>query len=359
MRKLTDMENITLASKSTTSLNGVSQLPKILRTNDLQIGYKSKKGNKMVAEHLNLELYPGQLVCLLGANGAGKSTLMRTLAGIQAPLKGGIWLEDIDIHKVKKTELAKKLSLVLTENMTVGNLSVYSLLSLGRYPYVGWFGQLSEEDKRVIKEAVKATGIEEFLDKQISQLSDGERQKVLITRALVQDTPLIMLDEPTAHLDLPNRVEIIRLLREMARKTGKAIVLSTHELDLALQAADNIWLMMPNQSMVTGMPEDLILQGTFEKAFQKGGFDFCKETGTFKVNIPQRGKTINLKGDKAHYFWTKRALEREGFSFDENADLELNIHQNGQGTEWVLYKNGEAQKFSSVASTIRHLSSTK
>src|SRR5262249_45474570 len=159
-------------------------------------------------------------------------------------------LRQQDIRTISRPGLAHKISLVLTEPIQAGNLSVYTVLTLGRYPYAGWLGMLNNRDRDIIRQAAETTGITAFLEKNIHELSDGERQKVMIARALVQDTPLIILDEPTAHLDLPNRVATVRLLRSLVRHTGKSVLLSTHELDLALQAADTVWLMMPNQSML-------------------------------------------------------------------------------------------------------------
>jgi iron complex transport system ATP-binding protein len=327
----------------------------VLETYELAIGYKTKGKAISVAVHLNLQLQPGKFVCLLGANGAGKSTLIRTLAGVQPPLEGKVHIQQKNIAEINKTDLAKKLSLVLTDLINTGNLNVYTILTLGRYPYSGWFGLLNRTDKEIIREAVRATGIERFLNKYIHELSDGERQKVMIARALVQDTPLIVLDEPTAHLDLPNRVEVMRLLRSMVRKTKKTVLLSTHELDLALQAADEIWLMMPNQSLITGVPEDLIIDGRFENAFRKNGFDFCRETGTFKVNIPDNHKKVWLLGGKVNYFWTKRALEREGYSLSADAATVILILESEQKNCWTITTSSTSQICYTIGEMLHYL----
>jgi iron complex transport system ATP-binding protein len=321
---------------------------RVLHTEKLTIGYKNKNIVRTVGHALDLTLRPGQFVCLLGPNGAGKSTLIKTLAGIQLPLEGKVFIAQEDIYTIPKNALARKLSLVLTDVVQTGNLDVYTVLTLGRYPYANWFGTLCQADTKIIIEAARATGIEKYLDKQLDQLSDGERQKVMITRALVQDTPLIILDEPTAHLDLPSRVEVMRLLRIMARQTNKAIILSTHELDLALQAADTIWLMMPNQSLISGAPEDLIINGTFEKAFSKTGFDFCRDTGTFRVNSPVEDKIIQLTGEGYTYFWTKRALEREGYRITDEAEDIVSVQQSIHICQWTLNRSGVVHHFNAV-----------
>ena len=326
----------------------------VLSAQDLSIGYKIGNKRKVIASELNLQLNKGTFACLLGANGSGKSTLLRTLAGVQPPLHGHVTMGQQNIATMDKMMLAKNLSLVLTDVVNFGSLSVYEILTLGRYPYTGWFGILTQSDKEIIRAAIDAVGIEKFLKERMHSLSDGERQKVMIARALVQDTPLIFLDEPTAHLDLPNRVEIMRLLRKMARTTGKCILLSTHELDLALQAADEIWMMLPDHSILTGTPEDLILEGAFEKAFSKEGFDFSKETGTFKLNYIRREIPVTLQGSGVNYFWTKRALEREGFSLSENAPIVISILDDNN-LAWEITSDHFTLKLNSIKSVLDSL----
>lgn len=295
----------------------------ILKIDNLSIGYlKGKRLIRTVARNLNLRLNQGEFVCLLGANGSGKSTLMRTIAGVQPALKGEVLLDNTLLKKLKPAQIAQRLSMVLTEKITVGNLSVHALVSLGRVPYTGWLGRLKPQDHEMIDWALEVTETTEFRHRNVNQLSDGEKQKVMIARALTQDTPLILLDEPTAHLDLPNRVMIFKLLRKLAKQTGKAILLTTHELDLALQAADHIWLMGKKNEqgecqITTGAPEDLVLNGTFERAFAKDGFHFDKHTGAFKINEPDQQK-VYLQGTGVQAFWTQRALEREGYLVSQN-----------------------------------------
>jgi iron complex transport system ATP-binding protein len=325
----------------------------VLRAEHLSIGYKGRGNTKMVAEDLNLRLNKGQLVCLLGPNGAGKSTLMRTIAGIQPLLSGQVFIENTPLPQIKKNELARKMSLVLTEKTHTGNLSVFNIISLGRYPHLGWLGRLRKADKEIIKWAVRLTEIEPFLHKNIDQLSDGEKQKVMIARALVQETPMIILDEPTAHLDLPNRVEVMRLLKKMTRKEEKSVLLSTHELDLALQAADLIWLFMPDGSLSAGAPEDLILNGTFEQAFRKSGFDFDRISGTFRVNKPDGPVKIALRGGELHQFWTKRALEREGYQVDEQSEIKIVVNE--EESSWTLLYGSGREEFLSIEQLIAFL----
>lgn len=331
----------------------------ILATQNLSIGYnKGKKIEKTIASNLNLKLHAGEFVCLLGANGSGKSTLMRTVASVQPALAGRVLLENTPLQKLKTAHVARKLSLVLTDKITIGNLSVYALVSLGRMPYTGWMGKLTNKDKEIVEWALNETETTGFIHRNIDQLSDGERQKVMIARALAQDTSLILLDEPTAHLDLPNRVMIFKLLRKLARQTNKAILLTTHELDLALQAADKIWLMekrsqQGQSNIVTGTPEDLVLSETFEKAFEKEGFHFDKQTGAFKINEPER-KKIYMTGEGIQAFWTKRALEREGFAVTQNKDATYKLTLEGNNKEnyrWTI----DSETFESVENLLEAL----
>lgn len=329
----------------------------VMHTGDLRIGYKGKAGKKtVVAEHIDVDLHSGELICLLGPNGSGKSTLIKTLAGVHPSLGGEITLFDHPIIQLSGKEIARRLSTVLTERVTVGNLSVYNLVAFGRSPYTGWLGSLSKEDEEKVRWAIEATGLVDFVNRDISKLSDGERQKVMIARALAQDTAVILLDEPTAHLDLPNRVEIIRLLRKLAHETGKGILLSTHELDLALKAGDRIWLMNREKELFKGVPEDLVLNGTFEEVFKRDSFDFDIETGSFRIH-QHNGKKVSITGDTIPVFWTRRALEREGYRVIEDGDSEISIVAkiSEAGFSWTISTSQKEEKTDSVNELISYL----
>lgn len=310
----------------------------VLHTDDLKIGYPGKTGREtIVAEQIDVDLHSGELICLLGPNGSGKSTLIKTLAGVHKKLSGQITVFGEAIERLSRKEIAHRLSIVLTDRVTVGNLSVYNLVAFGRAPYTGWLGSLSTKDEEKVRWAIEATGLTEFVSRDVNKLSDGERQKVMIARALAQDTSVILLDEPTAHLDLPNRVEIIRLLRKLAHETGKGILLSTHELDLALKAGDRIWLMNKEKELFKGVPEDLVLSGTFEEVFKQDSFDFDIETGSFKIH-QHRDKIVAIDGDPVPVFWTRRALEREGFRVidSRNASLKISAESVKNGFKWHI-----------------------
>jgi len=350
----------------------------ILQTKDLAIGYrirhrgprKRKKGlrhfSRVVAGNLSLGLNEGELVCLLGPNGSGKSTLMRTLAGVQKPIDGEVMLNGARLERMSPKEVAKKMSLVLTDRVVTGNLSVYALVALGRYPYTGWTGTLSRDDEEIVRQAIETAGIRRFVARHISDLSDGERQKVMIARALAQDTPVIMLDEPTAHLDLPNRIEVMQLLKRLAREQQKAVVMSTHELDLALQAADGIWLMNfstaeasnASADIVTGMPEALVLDGRLEKAFHRNGFEFDRHSGSFRIHHEPTA-TIGLFGDGTETYWTKRALERLGYRVVSDGTVSRRVELSGaNGSKCWRYFDGETsetEEYTDICAVVERL----
>lgn len=311
-----------------------------LEISKLEIGYFKKKGQTIkVAGPIDVSIDQGELICLLGPNGVGKTTLLRTLAGIQDPLGGSVSIMSKNLSSIDKKKLSKLLSIVLTERVSYGNFTAQELISLGRIPYTGWLGSLNDEDVKKISWAISSTNIWHLANKSIHELSDGELQKVMIARALAQDTPVILLDEPTAHLDIPNRIDIIRLLRKLARETGKAIIMSTHELDLALQAADKIWLMTMENITFSGVPEDLVLNDVFGNAFTKAGISFDKNHGNFKVVEPHDTK-ISIEGDELGVFWTKRALERLGYTVlrSDGEHAKISVELSNKQWSWNYYK---------------------
>lgn len=229
----------------------------ILKTNDLTIGYRSKKQVTTIAKNLNINVSAGKLICLLGKNGIGKSTLLRTLTNVQPPLNGVVKIADKLLHKIDSLELSKLLSLVLTERLPDSNLTVFELVALGRQPYTNWVGKLTANDLLLVNKALDQTNTRHLASKNYYKLSDGQLQKVLIARALAQDTSLIVLDEPTAHLDLHHTIETFTLLKELAQKFNKTILVSTHEINLALQLADTLWLMTPG-GFISGNTQSLL-----------------------------------------------------------------------------------------------------
>lgn len=255
----------------------------ILKTNDLNIGYQHKKQVFCVASHLNARLARGKFVCLLGKNGIGKSTLLRTLTKVQPKLGGQIQIDNKELETLSTIELAKKMSLVLTEKIPENNLTVYELIALGRQPYTNWIGTLSDEDKKYVDLAIQQTHIEGIANKKYTELSDGQLQKVMIARALAQNTALIILDEPTAHLDIQNKVEIYKLLKTLCENYQKTILISSHEIHLALQLADQLWL-MNEKGIITGNTKSLIEDGSVSNLFASNLVTFDANSKQFVIN---------------------------------------------------------------------------
>ena len=255
----------------------------ILSTSNLSIGYQSKKGNHIIAKNLNLTFEEGKLISLVGGNGIGKSTLLRTVTGIQKPLAGTVTLNEKDIHHHESLALAQNLSLVLTEKLPPSNLTVFELIALGRQPYTNWLGKLSAEDLEQINQAIALTHIEHLLDKKHHEISDGQLQIVLIARALAQDTPLIILDEPTTHLDLFHKVSVFKLLKKLSQETNKCILFSTHDIDLAIQLSDEM-IVMTESSVQQDDPCNLITKGVFNSLFKDSSITFDGEKGKFVIS---------------------------------------------------------------------------
>ena len=265
---------------------------------NVNTGYRKKDKTSIIGENLNANLIEGELTCLLGPNGAGKSTLLRTLSAFLPPISGEIQFYGRPLSDYTTNELSRLIGVVLTDRLDVRDMPVSDLVALGRSPYTGFFGKLNHKDREIVQEALMMTGTVALADRMVHTLSDGERQKVLIAKTLAQQTPIILLDEPTAFLDYPSKVELMHLLRNLARKTRKTIFLSTHDLELALQVADRIWLIDKEKGLTTGIPEDLALNGLLSKYFERDGIFFSIETGLFQVkeqtekDIPAIGRAL-------------------------------------------------------------------
>lgn len=259
-----------------------------VRLTDLTIGYQTKQHTTVVAEHLNAAIKSGELTCLLGRNGIGKSTLLRTFSAFQPALGGEILLrnsensEYSEISEYSDKQLCRLIGVVLTEKPDVRNMTIEELVGMGRSPYTGFWGSLSKEDKRMVDEAIQQVGIDALRGRYVHTLSDGERQKVMIAKALAQQTPIIYLDEPTAFLDFPSKVEVMQLLHRLAREQQKTIFLSTHDVELSLQVADCIWLMETGKLSV-GTPRQLADNGALSRFIEHKGILFNAQTLTIRV----------------------------------------------------------------------------
>ena len=241
-----------------------------ISTNNLTIGY----ANHIVQHNLNFELHNGEMVCMLGPNGCGKSTLLRTLAGLQPALSGSYKITNVQDHQTISD--ASQVAMVLTERLSLENTTVHDVVAMGRYPYTSFLGGLSVIDEQVIEQSLADVGLSGTTHSFFNDHSDGEKQRTLIAKALAQETPIILLDEPTAHLDLPNRIRVLQLLKRVAREQHKTILISTHELDLAIKLSDRIMLMTPQQGIQVDTPANLREQDAFTTAF---GMDIFNPIG--------------------------------------------------------------------------------
>lgn len=283
-----------------------------IETKGLSIGYLLRnKKKKIVHENLNLSLYPGEVTCLLGLNGAGKSTLLRTLGGFQPPLSGEINILGKPFKSYSQGSLSLTVGVVLTEKTNAGGITVYELVSLGRHPYTGFFGQLKQHDREIIEKSMEMAGISHKAQQYVGELSDGERQKAMIAKVLAQECPIILLDEPTAFLDVTSRIETMVLLRKLAKEQQKTILLSTHDMESAIQMGDRLWLLQKNKTLASGTPEDLILDGSFESFFGKEGITFDSSTGKLSAVAPVR--PVGIEGDFLTAYWVGNAMVKNGY----------------------------------------------
>jgi len=309
----------------------------ILEIKNLEIGYPVSKGSfYSLFKDINLTAANGELIALVGKNGIGKSTLLRNITGLQHSIHGKVTINKKAILDYSRSEFAGLVSFVSTEIIQVNNLRVFDLVALGRFPHTNWFGKLEETDIVAVNKALRMVGMEQFANKNINEISDGERQRVMIARTLAQDTQVIILDEPTAFLDLPNKYEIVHLLNNLAKTENKTIIFSTHDLNIAIQETDKIWLMLDG-GITEGAPEDLILNETFNHIFDHTNLNFDKVKGDFRMKRKHL-KKIGLIGDGIYYTWTKKALERLNFSVDKGNDTIP--HVTIEEGFWS-YKNGE------------------
>ncbi|MFN8439803.1 MAG: ABC transporter ATP-binding protein [Caldilineaceae bacterium] len=334
-----------------------------LVTENLAIGYLHNRQQHIVADKIDVTLRAGELTCLIGPNGVGKSTLIRTLAGMQLPLAGQVYLGNANLHRLPPAELARRLAVVLTERVDVGNLSAYGLVALGRHPYTDWRGRLTTNDQQAVERALTQVKAMPLAHRSVNELSDGERQRVMIARALAQLTAtsstgnhhngadsgaagkVLILDEPTAFLDLPRRVEMMQLLGTLARTTHTAVLLSTHDLELALRVADRLWLLPSSGKLIQGLPEELVLNGALAATFQSEGVEFDPALGSFKLQRHPCGP-ISLHGSGLQAEWTQRALERVGFEVlhnDPSQPYQVSV-ENG----WTVVTPSSKRSFTSL-----------
>ena len=331
----------------------------ILDISDLEIGYLKQKKKLPVFKDISLSARKGELIALIGKNGIGKSTLLKTLARINNLLSGEIYIKNKSILKYTLKEWAKTISYVSTDPVRISNLTVKELVTLGRHPYTNWKFSLNEEDHNIIDQSISIVKIEDLELKNIDEISDGERQRALIARTLAQNTDIIILDEPTAYLDLPNRFEIIHLLHELSRNEQKTIIFSSHDLNLAISLADRIWL-MEGEKIFEGAPEDLVLNGAFEHIFDNSIISFDKSTGQIKM-VRNNMNEVFVNGSGNAYSWTKKAIERLNFKISDNNKciIKVNITEKQDKLQWELEINGKKFAYNNIYELNLHLNQIK
>ena len=321
--------------------------PDIITTTDLSIGYTVSGKPQALLSSVSLQASKGELVALIGRNGAGKSTLLRTLTKQLPPLSGKINILGRELEKYSMSRYAKHVSFVSTEVVKVNNLRVIDLVALGRFPHTNWLGKLQPGDQYIVDDAIASVGLTHLTYKNSNQISDGERQRVMIARAIAQDTPVIILDEPTAFLDITNRYEIVELMLRLSRKKNKTILFSSHDLSIALQEADKVWL-MNDKNILQGAPEDLIINNSFNKLFQNSRVNFDGITGEFRLK-KKTGTDITLNGDDKLLVWTQKALERTGFGITKKVqEIQVTAGIKENKPVWTLTIKNEKLEFFSI-----------
>ena len=298
----------------------------IIYTKSLSAGYRKRKSVTTVLRNVDLELHEGELVSLLGANGAGKSTLIRTICGLQPALAGRVVVGDKDVERLTPRQLSKTIALVTTERTFAGGLTVSELVGLGRHPHTGFLGRLDEHDRQIVATAIEKVGISHKSESYVAELSDGERQKVMIAKALAQEAPVIILDEPTAFLDVASRVEVLQLLHDLARNERRTILISSHDIQQSMALSDRLWIVSDIGEIVSGVTEDLILADKISLLFSNRNVAFDPATGDF-LTTRKGARQITLKADSAELNkWIANALRRNDLLACEADNPQIYAH---------------------------------
>jgi len=326
----------------------------IIQIVDLTIGYLAGKQTKPVLDQLNVTVHQGELIGIVGQNGIGKSTLLRTIARLQKPLKGSVLLDGKSVESFSRSKFAGRLSFVSTEILKLNHCTVRQMVSFGRSPYTNWFGTMVTNDIVMVEEAMESVGITAISDRYINEISDGERQRAMIARALAQDTEIIVLDEPTAFLDMPNKYEVVHLLGELSRKKNKTILFTSHDLNIAMREADRLWLITPN-SFTEGVPEDLVLRHAISGLFDETRLKFDARKGEFSIRRKPIG-ACKLNGKGTAFIWTRKAMERLGYDTEsEPYAFEISVEEKEGITVWNLCKDGKILSFVSIGKLVQNI----
>ena len=319
----------------------------ILELKDLVIGYRSAKNNNILLPPVSACAMIGELIAVIGENGIGKSTLLRTITGLQPPLGGEVFIKGLPLGEYQKRVLALKMGYISTEPVRVENMSVQELVSLGRYPHTDWAGRFEENDHKAVLEAIDKVGLRTLSDRNINEISDGERQRAMIARVLAQDSDILVMDEPTAFLDIRSRFEIVHLLHHLSKNRKKTIIFSTHDFSVAAGECDKIWL-ATRESFIEGAPEDLILNGKINDLFNGSVVKFNSRNGNFSFQRELRG-TVKLEADGIEREWTVKALNRAGFGLS-NDQTGIYVTVTGKRSEkkWTIIEDEVITEFFTI-----------
>lgn len=319
---------------------------------NLSAGYRQQGKTRLeVLAGIGFSASPGEMVALIGSNGIGKSTLLRTLAGFQEYFSGNIRINGRELSTISARQLARIIGFVSTENIRVAGMTVHDLVAFGRFPYTNWIGRLTRADRQKVAEAIRKVGLHGFENRYTGKLSDGERQRAMIARALAQDTPVIILDEPTAFLDVSNKYEIFHLLKQLSEEQNKTVIISTHDLNIALREADKLWI-ISGSGNCQGAPEDAVLTGRLGELFRNEHIGFDMNEGeyffrkTFKAGVKVEGSGLRLT-------WTLRALNRAGYQIVTAAGYDFCI--TAAENRWIFTQGSSREEFQSIYSLLMFL----
>ena len=296
----------------------------VISVKNLSIGYE----NIEVLSDLNFDIKEGELICLMGGNGCGKTTLLKTLSGLQDKLKGTIEIDSKEINSFNEIDLAQKISIVLTERLEVEHLSVFDIVKLSRFSHTNFWGTLSKKDLDIINDSILLLGIQDLKNKMFDELSDGQKQKVMICRALAQDTPILFLDEPTTFLDIPHKMEVVKILKKIAKEKNIAVFFSSHDWELVLEMCHQIWPISKTGKISIGTPEDFLLTREIEKTFPHDQFKLNFQKGNFQEDRDYFYSVEVTGDDERRVFWTNHFLEKSGFKIIKSSDQKIIVLSN-------------------------------
>ncbi len=332
----------------------------IIEGKNITIGYQNSgiKKSVSVLSNLNFEVYRGEMIGLMGQNGCGKTTILKAICRLNDHLAGDIFILNKNIRHYSSEELAKVVSVVLTDRLDLPNTTVEEVIKNGRYPYTNLWHKLDKQNQQIIEEAMRLTGTYELRFKNFNQLSDGQKQKTLIAKAIAQDTPIMLMDEPTSFLDISSKIEILDILKNIVIKKKISILFSTHDWDVVLEVANRVWIVGPEGKLVYGLPEDLILSKRLEKTLDLSNFRFDYEKGKFVLIKPTRQR-VKLKGtEQLSLYWTRHALEKEGLAVEDGhevvSDVPL-IEISEDAKSWSLFFKDQTHKCESIDHLIKWL----